>query len=136
MTNRNFISHHGKRLVRVEARPDPTMWRDDEVLSLPEAAHLFFPDGPLTEKSLRTAAIQKRLAIVRIVGKIFTTPDAMREMLTPTVGPATPSPAKTPPAPLPADAQVGKTVRPTADPPPRTTKDRLLAALDRNQSRR
>lgn len=77
------LSQHGKALVRVEARPDPADWRDDEPLTLAEAAWLFFPYGPLSEKSLRHAAAHGQLGFVRVAGKILTTPAAVRRMLTP-----------------------------------------------------
>jgi hypothetical protein len=80
---RNFLSQHGKRLVRVEARPNAADWGDDEALSLPEAARLFFPDGPLSEKSLRHAAAHGQLGFVRVAGKILTTAGAVRAMLRP-----------------------------------------------------
>ena len=44
----------GKR-DRISLRPDPASWGDDELMSLAEAARLFWPDGPLTLASLRTA---------------------------------------------------------------------------------
>ncbi len=44
-----------RRLARVQQRPEPCQWGEDEVLTLAEAAALFFPQGPLTLASLRTA---------------------------------------------------------------------------------
>jgi len=40
---------------RVAARPDPQMWSPGELMTFAEAAALFWPDGPLTASSLRTA---------------------------------------------------------------------------------
>ena len=40
---------------RVAERPDPRDWDDYELLTLPEAAGLFWPRGPLTVATLRTA---------------------------------------------------------------------------------
>ena len=40
---------------RVAARPDPSMWADDELMTFAEAASLMWPQGPLTASSLRTA---------------------------------------------------------------------------------
>jgi len=65
---------------RVAARPSPSQWGPDELLSLAEAALLFWPDGLLTERSLRTAARDSALAVVWIAGKIFTTPRAIADM--------------------------------------------------------
>lgn len=36
------------KLARAKARPDPTQWGEDEVMTLVEAAAIFFPHGPLT----------------------------------------------------------------------------------------
>ncbi|WP_027574000.1 hypothetical protein [Bradyrhizobium sp. WSM1743] len=63
--------------ARICARPDPATWRDDELMTLAEAAALFWPEGPLTETSLRTAVRDHRLAISRIAGKFFTTKRAI-----------------------------------------------------------
>jgi hypothetical protein len=41
---------------RVAARPDPSMWADDELMTFAEAASLMWPQGPLTASSLRTDA--------------------------------------------------------------------------------
>jgi hypothetical protein len=56
------------------------MWDEDEILSLEEAACLFWPTGPLSVRSLRTAADDGDLAVVWIARKIFTTPGAIRDM--------------------------------------------------------
>jgi hypothetical protein len=42
--------------ARVTTRPDPSQWQDDELMTLGEAAALFCPDGPFSERTLRTAA--------------------------------------------------------------------------------
>ncbi|MBA8914719.1 hypothetical protein [Methylorubrum thiocyanatum] len=65
---------------RVSARPRSEEWTDDELLTLPEAAALFWPDGPITTNTLRTAGHQGTLAITRVAGKFFTTPMAVRRM--------------------------------------------------------
>lgn len=52
-------------------------------MTLVEAAALFFPDGPLTVRSFRTAANNGQLAVARVAGKDMTTPAAVRELLTP-----------------------------------------------------
>ena len=36
------------KLSRAKARPDPAQWGEDEVMTLVEAAAVFFPQGPLT----------------------------------------------------------------------------------------
>ena len=46
--------------------------------SLGEAAALYWPDGPLTETTLRTAARDGRLPISQIAGKFFVTKAALR----------------------------------------------------------
>jgi hypothetical protein len=52
---------------RVAARPDPRDWGEDELLTLPETAALFWPDGPLTTHSV-------------VAGRYMTTRRAVSEM--------------------------------------------------------
>lgn len=68
--------------LRVAKRSSPDDWQDFEILSLPEAAALFFPDGPLTTTSLRTAVRDRQLEVAVIAGKFFTTKAAIRRMST------------------------------------------------------
>lgn len=68
------------KLERVRARPDPALWRDDELMTLVEAAALYWPEGPLTETSLRTAVRDGRLPISQIAGKFFVTKTALRTL--------------------------------------------------------
>jgi hypothetical protein len=70
-------------LTRVNIRPSPEDWRDDEAMTLAEAAAVFFPDGPLTVSSLRTAARAGELAIVTVAGKDLTTPRSVKALVTP-----------------------------------------------------
>jgi hypothetical protein len=65
-------------LSRVLARPDPDQWAADELLTLPEAAQLMWPNGPLCTASLRTAARDGRLVITVIAGKHLTTKAALK----------------------------------------------------------
>lgn len=74
--NRRVTSH----LRRVEQRPDPAAWGSDELLTLPEAAALFWPHGPLTVATLRTAHCDGQLAVAEIAGKFFTTKTALEKM--------------------------------------------------------
>jgi hypothetical protein len=55
-------------------------WADDELLTLPEAAALFWPVGPITTNTLRTAGRDGSLVITKVAGKFFTTPIAIRQM--------------------------------------------------------
>ena len=66
--------------LRVVQRPDPQQWTDDELMNLPEAAALFWPDGPLTVASLRTAIRDEQLAVAVIAGKFLTTKAAITAM--------------------------------------------------------
>lgn len=50
------------------------------MLTLPEAAALFWPAGPITTNTLRTAGRDGSLAITKVAGKFFTTPMAIRRM--------------------------------------------------------
>jgi hypothetical protein len=53
------------------------MWAHDELMNLAEAARLMWPDGPLTERSLRTAIREGRLPISVVAGKFFVTKQAL-----------------------------------------------------------
>jgi hypothetical protein len=66
-----------KRPDRVAQRPDPAAWGEDELMSLGEAARLHWPDGPITERTLRTAVRDGRLPISRFAGKFFVTRRAL-----------------------------------------------------------
>jgi hypothetical protein len=68
------------KIDRVRARPDPALWADDELMTLVEAAALHWPNGPLTETSLRTAVRDGRLPISQIAGKFFMTKVALRAL--------------------------------------------------------
>jgi hypothetical protein len=81
--------------ARVMARPSPDRWREDELMTLPEAVALFWPNGPLTVTSLRTAGHEGSLEITAVAGKFFVTPAAIRAMGRSVV----PKPAPCPPAP-------------------------------------
>lgn len=61
------------RIDRIAQRPDPSSWGEDELLTLGEAARLLWPAGPITERTLRTAARDGRLPISRVAGKFFVT---------------------------------------------------------------
>lgn len=65
---------------RIRERPDPALWGGSELLTLPEAAALWWPSGPLSVKSLRNAIRSGQLGHVRIARKLFVTPDALKEM--------------------------------------------------------
>ena len=60
-------------ITRVAARPDPEEWRDDELMTMAEAAALLWPEGPITERTLRTAVRDGRLPISKVAGKFFVT---------------------------------------------------------------
>ena len=55
-------------LARVERRPSPTDWPDDEPMTLKEIIAVFYPDGPLTVASLRTAIAAGRLTPAIVAG--------------------------------------------------------------------
>ena len=67
---------------RVVARPDPESWSLDELMTLTEAAALFWPNGPLTVPSLRTAVRDGQLAVAKVAGKFLTTRRQIAEMST------------------------------------------------------
>lgn len=65
---------------RVGARPNPEDWGMDELLTLPEAAELCWPEGPLTVTSLRTAVRHRQLAVAVVAGKFLTTRRQLAKM--------------------------------------------------------
>lgn len=66
--------------ARILERPHPHLWGDDELLTLPEAAALFWPQGPLATRSLRTAVRAGQLGTVTIAGKMLTTKRQLARM--------------------------------------------------------
>ncbi len=67
-------------LDRLATRPTAGDWGEDELVSLAEAAALFFPSGPLSAASLRAARRRGELACAEVCGRTFTTPRAVRAM--------------------------------------------------------
>lgn len=65
---------------RIADRSRIEEWADDELLTLPEAAALFWPAGPITTNTLRTAERDGTLTVTKVAGKFFTTPMAIRRM--------------------------------------------------------
>ena len=62
-----------KPTPRVAARPDPLSWGDDELMTPQEAAALLWPDGLITQRTLRTAVRDGKLPISQVAGKFFVT---------------------------------------------------------------
>jgi hypothetical protein len=65
---------------RIAARPDPSQWGDDELLTFVEAANLLWPQGPLTASSLRTAYRAGELEVAMIARKLLVTKRGLAEM--------------------------------------------------------
>jgi hypothetical protein len=65
---------------RVIERPDPRQWETDELMTLAEAVALFWPRGPLTVRSLRTAIRDERLPVSVVAGRHLVTKRALKEM--------------------------------------------------------
>lgn len=65
---------------RILARPDPQSWGPDELLTLSEAAFLFWPNGPITTATLRTAVRNEELSVAVIASKFFTTRRSIEAM--------------------------------------------------------
>lgn len=61
-------------LDRLQVRPQLQDWKDDELITLIEAAALFFPAGPMSANGLRIAHRRGELAATSICGRLFTTP--------------------------------------------------------------
>jgi hypothetical protein len=72
-------------LERLKLKPAPGDWGDDELVSLAEAAALYFPYGPMTANALRIAFRRGELAATEMCGKLYTTPRHVRAMMTPHV---------------------------------------------------
>ena len=83
--------HNTDKLHRAKTRPSPAQWADDEVMTLVEAAAVFFPHGPLTLSSLRSAAPPERLKSRKVAGKDLTTPRAIRKLVKPSCRAAKPN---------------------------------------------
>ena len=66
--------------ARIQARPSPEQWGEDDLLSLPEAASLFWPEGPLSVSSLRVAVRDGVLPVTVVAGRILTTKRAVLSM--------------------------------------------------------
>jgi hypothetical protein len=114
--------------ARIAANPDEADWADDALLTLPEGAALLWPAGPITTATLRTAAREGSLAIVKIAGKHFVTKAALKGM-----GAARPPPTSASAAapgrykkPVGAGVTVGEAPRAGTDP----DYDDLIAVLD------
>lgn len=65
---------------RVALRPDPAQWDEDELMTLNEAAVLFWPMGPLTTASLRTAVRDGKLEVAEIAGRLLTNKSSVKKM--------------------------------------------------------
>lgn len=69
-----------RRARRAQLRRDPKDLGETEIISFREAIEMFWPNGPLSVSSLRTAERHGLLAVVSIAGKLYTTKAALREM--------------------------------------------------------
>ena len=117
---RNQKATGGALPPRVAARPNPEDWGDD-LMTLREAASLMWPNGPLTARSLRTAAEAGQLPVTKVAGKLFTTLAALRELSrcekrTVPASPARPGRATRPETDRPEDAHA-RLMRQLADVP-------------------
>ncbi|MET4489778.1 hypothetical protein ABIA94_005365 [Bradyrhizobium sp. LA7.1] len=79
---------------RIARRPNPSQWDLDELLTFEEAAALHWPEGPLTTRSLRTAAESGALGVVIIARKRMTTCRQIQEMSRCERGPPSRRPAE------------------------------------------
>ncbi|MBI5131506.1 MAG: hypothetical protein HZA66_18875 [Rhodopseudomonas palustris] len=100
------------RRFRVDQRPSPDT--DLEMLSLDQAAAIFWPNGPLTVASLRTAVRDGILDVAEIAGKVLTNRAALARMCVcrPRRSPATtPEPASEAPQ-RPSDRELLRAFKP------------------------
>lgn len=68
------------RTRRAELRRNHNDLGETELISFREAVEIFWPNGPLSVSSLRTAERDGILAVASIAGKLYTTKAALREM--------------------------------------------------------
>jgi hypothetical protein len=67
---------------RIAARPNLKDWSDDELLTLPEAAALFWPEGkPVSASSLRQCYRAGTLEVIFISRKLLTNKRAIYAMI-------------------------------------------------------
>jgi hypothetical protein len=66
---------------RVGERPRPEDWREDEPMTLAEAAALLWPRGPITASTLRTAYRQGDLEVAMVARKLLVTRAQVAAML-------------------------------------------------------
>lgn len=66
---------------RIASRPDPATWGDTYILTLAEAAALLWPEGPITESTLRTSYRKGFLEVVFLNRKLLTCKRSIREMM-------------------------------------------------------
>jgi hypothetical protein len=105
---------------RVLQRPHVTDWEPDELLTLPEAAFLYWPEGPITTATLRTAVRKRELGVTVIASRFFTTRRAIEAMSVPAIRQEAPK----------KDAAVEQAVRP-AGPTPASPAPKKSMPLDR-----
>jgi hypothetical protein len=65
---------------RALARPNPEDWGQNELMTLPEAVGVFWPSGPLSVSTLRTAIRAGRLEVSVVARRHLTTPAAIARM--------------------------------------------------------
>gem|GEM_PF-3101878 len=65
---------------RILAKPEISSWGMDDLMTLAEIAALHWPHGPLTARSLRTAADAGQLPVVIVARKLLTSRRALQEM--------------------------------------------------------
>ena len=65
---------------RVSNRPSPDNWGEDELMTLPEAVSLMWPDGVITVSTLRTAIRDGLLPHVRVGRRMFVTKRGLADL--------------------------------------------------------
>jgi hypothetical protein len=70
-------------LARVDRRPEPANWGDDDDMTLAEYIAVFWPEGPLTINTLRTAIKRGDLTAAWVRGLWFVTPAQVRALFQP-----------------------------------------------------
>lgn len=98
---------------RVKLRPNPEDWGARDLITLREAVRIFWPNGPFTIRSLRTAVGQNALGTIKRNRRLFTTREAIEAWTRVPVVHA-PAPLAHPPPPPPPPAQPAPLAAPAA----------------------
>lgn len=70
-------------LTRLQRKPSPEDWHDDEPMTFQEYIAVFYPEGPLTVATLRNEMYRGRLTPAMVAGRYFVTPAQVKGLFAP-----------------------------------------------------